>query len=480
MTLSEQVDRFINDTNIAHMIIHGDSNTVVQTEGGPVRSFAKVIADADLYLISGVDSLMNIITSMIPTVEELEDALERVEAIVPETSENPPVDPIPGKTWIDSTNGRKYIWIVDVDGGQWVEAEAALLVDNQTAVEELITDLNSDSGGSNIGYKLNSSATSRTVLDRLQDIKTIRDFGIVGDGSDELSKWNEAYLSARYSSLYVPDGTYNLSALPTYIDDVILVGTSKVNFTNVKLPISNGVYSGNREIAIVAGVIRYYAETGEWKFLKDAGENHDPILLGPVTTATGTSGNVSLKVNLNDFGLNPTLWTPAGFVCGPDDDFAQSGANFGASVGTTSISIEGSTGAPNVSYIQYIEGTGWTCSAPTDQYTFNWINDSNARLQITIKPVYKRQGAASPNLPIITPRLTGAEPLLHINIGSTSMDVTEVNFFDATGSRILTPTSRLKFYMMNPGAVSPNFNFNNVTAAGSNIWMVGVFVRRII
>ena len=135
MTLSEQVDRFINDTNLAHMIIHGDQNTVVQTEGGPVRSFAKVIADADNYLISGVDSIMNIIISMVPTVEQLEDALDRVDAVAPVAQDTPPEDPGPNKTWIDTSTGRKYVWVEDTDSGQWVEAEAALLINNSSVVQ---------------------------------------------------------------------------------------------------------------------------------------------------------------------------------------------------------------------------------------------------------------------------------------------------------------------------------------------------------
>jgi hypothetical protein len=45
MTLANKVKQFNQDSDIAHQVVHGDSNTVVMTEGGPLRSFAKVMAD---------------------------------------------------------------------------------------------------------------------------------------------------------------------------------------------------------------------------------------------------------------------------------------------------------------------------------------------------------------------------------------------------------------------------------------------------
>jgi hypothetical protein len=45
MTLANKVQQFNDDADIAHEIIHGDASTTVETENGPVRSFAKVLAD---------------------------------------------------------------------------------------------------------------------------------------------------------------------------------------------------------------------------------------------------------------------------------------------------------------------------------------------------------------------------------------------------------------------------------------------------
>lgn len=44
MTLANKVEQFIKNSDIAHKIVHGDANTVVQTDGGPVRSFANLLA----------------------------------------------------------------------------------------------------------------------------------------------------------------------------------------------------------------------------------------------------------------------------------------------------------------------------------------------------------------------------------------------------------------------------------------------------
>lgn len=53
MSLINKVDQFNDDVDIAHQIVHGDSTTTVTTEGGPVRSLAKLIADKDAEFVGG-------------------------------------------------------------------------------------------------------------------------------------------------------------------------------------------------------------------------------------------------------------------------------------------------------------------------------------------------------------------------------------------------------------------------------------------
>ncbi|WP_321346595.1 hypothetical protein [Halopseudomonas oceani] len=45
MSLYNNVEQFALDVALAHLIVHGDENTTVETEGGPVDSFAKLIAE---------------------------------------------------------------------------------------------------------------------------------------------------------------------------------------------------------------------------------------------------------------------------------------------------------------------------------------------------------------------------------------------------------------------------------------------------
>jgi hypothetical protein len=44
-TLADSVSDFIIDSGLAHEIVHGGINTTVMTEGGPVKSFAKLQND---------------------------------------------------------------------------------------------------------------------------------------------------------------------------------------------------------------------------------------------------------------------------------------------------------------------------------------------------------------------------------------------------------------------------------------------------
>tara|TARA_Y100001001_G_scaffold160000_2_gene181870 strand:- start:2786 stop:3307 length:522 start_codon:yes stop_codon:yes gene_type:complete len=45
MSLYNNVEQFALDVALAHLIIHGDENATAETEGGPVDSFAKLMAE---------------------------------------------------------------------------------------------------------------------------------------------------------------------------------------------------------------------------------------------------------------------------------------------------------------------------------------------------------------------------------------------------------------------------------------------------
>lgn len=48
MTLKFDIDQLAADAALMHQVIHGDQNTTVTTQGGAVRSVAKLIHDKDL------------------------------------------------------------------------------------------------------------------------------------------------------------------------------------------------------------------------------------------------------------------------------------------------------------------------------------------------------------------------------------------------------------------------------------------------
>lgn len=45
MSVNDSIAQFTADVATAHEIVHGDAGTTVTTEGGPVRSIAKLVAD---------------------------------------------------------------------------------------------------------------------------------------------------------------------------------------------------------------------------------------------------------------------------------------------------------------------------------------------------------------------------------------------------------------------------------------------------
>lgn len=55
--LQEAVARVQTDSQILHNIIHGDDQTVVPTEGGPVKSPAKAVKDIEDFIQQGLSDL---------------------------------------------------------------------------------------------------------------------------------------------------------------------------------------------------------------------------------------------------------------------------------------------------------------------------------------------------------------------------------------------------------------------------------------
>lgn len=58
MTLKSDIDQLAADAALMHQVVHGDQNTTVTTQGGPVRSVAKLIHDKDLEINAGANGLL--------------------------------------------------------------------------------------------------------------------------------------------------------------------------------------------------------------------------------------------------------------------------------------------------------------------------------------------------------------------------------------------------------------------------------------
>jgi len=79
-------------------------------------------------------------------------------------------------------------------------------------------------GSSLVGFRASSaSSTARTVLDKLRDSVSVKDFGAVGDGvADDTAAINAALLAS--PAVFLPTGTYKTTAPITLNDSNILVG----------------------------------------------------------------------------------------------------------------------------------------------------------------------------------------------------------------------------------------------------------------
>lgn len=58
MSLKTDIDTLVADAALMHDIVHGGSGATVSTEGGPVKTVAKAIADAEAAIITGAESYL--------------------------------------------------------------------------------------------------------------------------------------------------------------------------------------------------------------------------------------------------------------------------------------------------------------------------------------------------------------------------------------------------------------------------------------
>ena len=81
-----------------------------------------------------------------------------------------------------------------------------------------------------------AGAAQRTVLDKLRDVVSVKDFGAVGDGvADDTAAFNNAVTAAGTRNVFVPGGSYKITGTVTgsfYSDATVTIVTGTVNTIN--------------------------------------------------------------------------------------------------------------------------------------------------------------------------------------------------------------------------------------------------------
>lgn len=376
---------------------------------------------------------------------------------------------------------------------------------------EVVSQESSIIGGSSaqqITYDVGGAGSQqRTVRSKLQEFVSVKDFGAAGDGvTDDTAAIQAAVTAQQGKSLYFPSGIYVNTSNPAGADDVLMMGEPFTTFSGTKLPLHNPIFTGNKQVALVAAVLRYYTTAdgvpsdGWYLIQAKSGANHDPVLLGPVT-ASG-AGSLNLDVDFDEFGIDPNIWTPSGFVCGPDETFTADGVIFGASVGTTSVTITGSfVGDRNALITWTTDGAGGgTLTGSNAPYIFTvnadgivsgWVGSGANRLLRLYRDAGTQRKAypSAGKLPVFSCRRSASSiaPVFcsFKASGTTTVGSNSYEYFDvfvdqvSDGTQITDATNQtFAFVVSDPGVRPSGFVFNQPPPSGSNIWMVGVFTRK--
>jgi hypothetical protein len=108
-----------------------------------------------------------------------------------------PTTPSSGDTWFDSTSGRTYIYYVDTDSSQWVEANPPF-----------------DADGDRSFTQTGTGASARTWDSKLKEQLSLKDFGAVGDYDTDDTTAVTNWLAAAASQnkiAYAPSGVYRIN-----------------------------------------------------------------------------------------------------------------------------------------------------------------------------------------------------------------------------------------------------------------------------
>jgi hypothetical protein len=206
---------------------------------------------------------------------------------------------------------------------------------------------------------------------------------------------------------------------------------------------------GNRKIKVVACVIRNDG-TG-WKFIE--GSNHSKLNVSSITANT-----TDITINFNFTAKNILS-----FVATPDETFAVKGYSMGASVGTNVAILKIAQLARTIGGYIFYNGSGWTVNSTGGNIAVS--SYTAGKLLITHDDV----GAGS-----YLGSAVGRAAKYDVQMGSLGGTSTEIEFYNAAGTLITTPTTDMKVFLTR-SSVNMALNPQNVIDGNGNIWCIGVF-----
>ena len=218
----------------------------------------------------------------------MQETKEDVESLVSTfVGGTPPVGISNGARWYDSVSGRTFVYYQDADSAQWVEAAPAfdadiellnlkdaniasdaaisqskiatgtlpsgIQVNSTNIVNDSIVDADVNSAAAISAAKLSftqTSGTARTIDSKFKDTISVKDFGALGNGSnnDTAAIQNALNAAAGTANVFLPAGTY-------IVHDTILIP-------------SNTYFHGSGEASIIKmqdniDIVRTLVRTGQ-------------------------------------------------------------------------------------------------------------------------------------------------------------------------------------------------------------------------
>jgi len=237
------------------------------------------------------------------------------------------------------------------------------------------------------------------------------------------------------------------------IDALLASHTSSLaTLDSGKLATTAGALIGavNRDLRVVAGVIRNDGSPNYWQPIDDSG--HAPVNVDSVSTST-----TAITVDYTSVAAAKVVT----FVVGADDTLAVRGYVAGSSVGLTSAVITLTMTKAYADYVYY-DGAAWQTTSGVFTPTFS------AGVLTCTHP-------AIPAANVLDTQVTGRGTLIPSSHGVSSTAAI-VRFHDYSGTLQTTASTDMKAFVRHGsnGIADPQ-QVDTTLYPGSNLWFIGVF-----